>query len=127
MLRIKTFSERSGSTNSEGVENVLQKNGKFNTDSAKDGDEGQTFSRMKDNSDGLGFITQRSQQDLIKEFGKPSFQILTGGINQLVHNSIRLRRIHISKVFDLFVSRENATSLTAIRAAELAPDFTENR
>lgn len=69
-------------------------------------------------------ITRTAQKELAQEFGKPKFTNIDWwdkSVGTQFHKAEKNQ--HFKKVFDLAVSRENAISLTTIRAAELAPGF----
>lgn len=69
-------------------------------------------------------VAEKSQKALIEEFGKPEFSSIDWwdkSVGTQFHKA--QKNPHFKKVFDIALKRENATSLTAIRPAELAPAY----
>lgn len=76
------------------------------------------------NSLDLRTAAQKAQADLVDEFGKPTFSSIDWwdkSVGTQYHKAAK--NPLFKKVYDLAIKRENAVSLTAIRAAELAPGF----
>lgn len=85
---------------------------------------GEVMNGLSLNDLGQSATTERTQQDLIKEFGKPTFSSIDWWDKSVgTQFNKAAKNPEFKKVFDLFLARENATSLTAVRAAELAPGF----
>lgn len=76
------------------------------------------------NNINLRTAAQKAQAELVEEFGKPSFGSIDWwdkSIGTQYHKAAK--NPLFKKVYDLAIKRENAVSLTAVRAAELAPGF----
>lgn len=76
------------------------------------------------NSLDLRTAAQKAQAQLVDEFGKPTFSNIDWwdkSIGTQYHKAAK--NPLFKKVFDLAIKRENAVSLTAVRAASLAPGF----
>lgn len=78
------------------------------------------FSRSSEHAS----ITDKTQKELIDEFGKPNFSTIDWWDKSVgtMYNTTKKNPVY-AKVFHLFLDRENAVSRTSVRPASLAPAF----